>query len=141
MTKLVRPTLDTRYHIDYNWWNRSERDLRVYLYSHLCPEHQELYKTHTDTEDIDWIDPDTGEVQRVDGLQHTLHLHCSQQPGYLTTHTTLVDAVFRVFLANGNLPLTVRDLGKRLSKDPQMILRTLAGAQVYKGLRPMPEQA
>ncbi len=139
MTKLIRPTLDTRYHIDYNWWSKSERDLRVYLYSHLCPEHQEVYKTHVDTESIDWVDPDTAEVHRVDGLQHTLHVHCSQQPGYLQAHTTLVDGVFRVFLANGNAPVTVRELGKQLNKDPQMILRTLSGAQVYKGLRPLPE--
>jgi hypothetical protein len=136
MNKLVRPTLDTRYHIDFNWWNKSGRDLRVYLFSHLCDEHQTVYKDYTDTESIDWVDPDTAEVRQVDGLQHTLHMHCSQQPGYLTQHTTLVDAVFRVFLANSNQPVTVRELGVQLGKDPQMILRTLSGAQVYKGLRP-----
>jgi hypothetical protein len=137
MKKLVRPTLDTRYHIDYAWWQKAGRDLRVYLYSHLCPQHQEIYRDQTDTDQIDWVDPETAEVRQVDGLQHALRLHCSQQPGYLTAHTTLVDAVFRVFLANGNQPVTVRELGEQLGKDPGVILRTLSGAQIYKGMRPV----
>ena len=40
---LVRPTLETKFHIDYDWWDRADRDLEVYLRSHLCPEHQEKY--------------------------------------------------------------------------------------------------
>jgi hypothetical protein len=35
---LLKPTLDTKYHIDYKWWDRAEEDLRTYLISHLLPE-------------------------------------------------------------------------------------------------------
>ena len=41
--RLVRPTLGTKFHIDYEWWDRADRDLDVYLRSHLCSEHQEKY--------------------------------------------------------------------------------------------------
>ena len=82
------------------------------------------------------IDEDTGEVTRVDGLQHTLRVHCSLQPDYISRNTALVDAVFRVFMANSNKPLTAVELGARLRRDPALILKTLSGHRVYKGIRP-----
>ena len=32
---LKRPTLDTKFHIDYDWWEQSDLDLKTYLYSRL----------------------------------------------------------------------------------------------------------
>ena len=51
----------------------------------------------------------------------------------------MVDAVFRVFIANGNQPLTVPELSARIGREGQAdtVLRTLAGQRVYKGLRPL----
>ncbi len=134
--QLIRPTLDTPFHIDYDWWNRTKRDLRVYLRSHLCPEHRSVFESHAGTEEIDWIDDDTAEVTRVDGLQHVLRVHCSLQRDYITPRTPLTDAIFRVFLANNNKPLTPNELGARLKRDPVAILQILSGRQVYLGLRP-----
>jgi hypothetical protein len=133
---LVKPTLDTPFHIDFGWWERENRDLRVYLRSYLCTEHRAVFEGYTDIQEIDWIDEDTAEVTRVDGLQHTLRVHCSLQPGYITPNTSLVDAVFRVFLANNNKPLSSVELGARIKRDPTLILRTLSSGRVYKGLRP-----
>jgi hypothetical protein len=135
----IKPTLDTPWHIDYKWWEKEGRDLRVYLRSHLCPEHQAIFQSHLNLQQMDWVDPDTGEVRRVDGFQHTLRTHCSQQPDYITSYTPLVDAIFRIFLANGNTPLSARELADRLGRNPETILQTLAGARIYKGLRPVEE--
>jgi hypothetical protein len=132
----VKPTLDTHFHIDYAWWERQRRELRVYLQSHLCPEHRAIFEGQDLAEEIDWVDPRTAEVTRVDGLQHTLRTHCSQQADYITEHTALVDAVFRVFLANGNHPLTPKELGLQIGRSAETILRTLSGPTVYKGIRP-----
>ncbi len=49
---------------------------------------------------------------------------------------SLVDAVFRVFLTNNNYPLTPIELAARINRPAMTILRTLTGAQVYKGIRP-----
>jgi len=136
---VVRPMLDTPFHIDFEWWDRSQRELRVYLLSHLCLEHRQVFEGHVGTEEIDWVDEDTGEVTRVDGLQHILRTHCSQLPDYISAHTTLVDAVFRIFLANSNKPLPPLELGQRTGRDPSLILKTLTGKRVYKGLRPCVE--
>lgn len=133
---LVRPSLDTKFHIDFAWWERSERDMHVYLRSHLCPEHQAAYGDWEHGRLVDRVDPETGEVTRVDGIQAIVASHCSRQPGYLTRESSLVNAVFRVFLANGNAPLSSAELGERLGRPPQTILRTLSGTRVYKGIRP-----
>jgi hypothetical protein len=132
----VKPTLDTKFHIDYSWWDREDRDLRTYLISHLLPAQRESFSNNQDESTIDWIDPVTAEVRRVDSLQQSL-TEAAKDPQYITEHTTLVDAVFRVFLANGNQPLSPNELSKRINRQSATILKTLSGAQVYKGIRPL----
>jgi hypothetical protein len=134
---LTKPTLKTPFHIDYEWWTREGRELRVYLRSYLCPEHQAIFENHPDVDEIDWIDEETAEVTRVDGLQHILRIHCSMQPGFIAAQTPLVDAIFRVFLTNNNKPLTPTELSIRVKRTPSLILKTLSGPRVYKGLRPV----
>jgi len=136
---LVKPTLKTPFQIDFNWWAKNDRDWRVYLRSNLCPEHQKAFEHIDLAEQVDWVDPVTAEVQRVDGLQHALITHCAKQAGFITEHSTLVDAAFRLFLANGNTPMSPIELGDRLGRPPEIVLRTLTGGRVYKGMRPRME--
>jgi len=133
---LVKPTIQTPYHIDFNWWSQSDRDWRVYLRSLLCLEHQKIYSDLDVVEQVDWVDPETAEVQQVDGLQNILISHCARQPTFINQYATLVDSVFRIFLSNGNTPLSAVELAELLGRDAQLILRTLSGVRVYKGLRP-----
>ncbi|HEX7973938.1 MAG TPA: hypothetical protein VF498_05990 [Anaerolineales bacterium] len=136
---LVKPTLQTRYHIDFDWWQKNDRDWRVYLRNSLCEEHQKAFADLPENEKVDWVDPDTAEVQLVDGLQHVLMTHCAKQEGFVTGQMALVDAIFRLFLANGNTPLTPAELAERLGKQPLVVLKTISGMRVYKGLRPLME--
>lgn len=133
---LVKPTLDTPFHINYSWWERQRLQINVELRTHLCQEHRAVFSEHFDTEKIDWVNEKTGEVTQVDGLQHVLQVHCSKQPGYINEHLSLVDAIFRMFLANGNAPLTCKELSNIVGQPPEKILRTLSGQRVYKGIRP-----
>lgn len=133
---LVKPTVDTPFHIDFAWWKKNERDWHVYLRSLLCADHQEAFANSEEGETIDWVDPVTAEVKPVEGVQNALMTHCVKQPDFLTSQTALVEAVFRLFLTNGNVPMTSSELGTKLNRPPETILRTLAGARVYKGIRP-----
>ena len=133
---LVKPTINTPFHVDFDWWKKNERDWHVYLRSLLCNEHQDVFANVEEGESIDWVDPITAEVKPVDGIQNALMTHCARQPEFLTEQRALVEAVFRLFITNGNMPLTSQELGTRLKRRPEMILRTLAGPRVYKGLRP-----
>lgn len=133
---LVKPSVNTPFHIDFEWWQKSERDWHVYLRSLLCAEHQEAFANLEEGQAIDWVDPVTAEVKQVEGVQNALMTHCVKQPGFLTQQTALVEAVFRSFLSNGNVPMSSNDLGTKLNRPPETILRTLVGARVYKGIRP-----
>lgn len=135
--KLVKPSLDTPFHIDYAWWKRKGLQINVELRAHLCQEHQAVFSDHFDTGEIDWVDKKTGEVTKVDGLQHVLQVHCSKQPDYINDDLSLVDAVFRVFLANGNQPLTSEELSAITGRPAERILSTISGLRVYQGLRPV----
>jgi len=133
---LVKPSVNTTFHIDFEWWKKSERDWHVYLRTLLCPEHQEAFANVEAGQMIDWVDPVTAEVKPVEGVQNTLMMHCVKQPDFLTNQTALVEAVFRLFLTNGNMPMSSKDLGAKLNRPPETILRTLVGARIYKGIRP-----
>jgi hypothetical protein len=133
---LIKPTLDTPFHIDFEWWKTHDNNWRVFLLNCLCPDHQKLFENQSEGGMIDWIDPESAEVRLVDGLQSTLMSHCAKEPGFVTTNTAMVDAIFRVFLSNGNQPLNAQDLSEKIGKPADTILRTIAGVQVYKGIRP-----
>jgi hypothetical protein len=136
---LLRPTLETRFHIDYDLWQQADRDVQVFLRDYLCPEHRQALDSGEEELAFDFVDPETAEVRRIGGVQQVLMSHCARQPGYLRSDTTLVDSVFRILLANGNTPISSNDLGQRLGRPPQTILRTLSAPRVYKGIRPVLE--
>jgi len=137
LTQFIKPTLDTPFHIDFDWWEEQGLDVNIKLVSHLCPEHREAFQGQPVGDKIDWIDWDTGEVRPVDGLQYVITTHCSQQPGYVLQAPTLIEAVFRAFLSNANQPLTPRKLAPLVGHRPEQVLRVLAGRTVRLGLRPM----
>jgi hypothetical protein len=134
---LLKPNVKTPFHIDFDWWKQNERDWHVFLRSFLCEEHQQTFAELEEGELIDWIDPETAEVKQVDGVQHALISHCALLPEFLSERTAMVESVFRTFLANGNIPMSAEDLSKRLGRPADTILKTISGARVYRGLRPM----
>ncbi len=133
---LLKPTVKTPFHIDFDWWKQNERDWHVFLRSLLCSEHQEVFAEMEEGGMIDWIDPMTAEVKPVDGIQHAVMSHCALLPEFTDVHTAIVEAIFRNFLVNGNVPLSAEDLSRKLGRPADTILRTIAGPRVYRGLRP-----
>ncbi len=134
---LIKPTLDTPFYIDFDWWQENDRNWRVYLRSLLCPEHQEKFADWDEDKKIDWVDPETAEVKQMDALLYTLMTHCALQPDFLTDHTPLVEAVFRYLLASGNRPMSIRIIADALHRSEKTILRTFSGKRVYRGVRPL----
>ncbi len=137
MAKYVKPTLETRFHIDFAWWQKKGQNLRAHLQSYACPEALERYEELGQDKTFDWINPETGEVFQIDMFWHIIHIHCSQEPNFINAPTPLVAAIFRAFIANNNTPLTPIELHERLQKKtPELILKTIGRRQVYKGIRP-----
>lgn len=136
---LVKPSLHTRFHIDFEWWRKNENDWHVHLGGLLCAEHKKSMADMQSGAMIDFVDPDTAEVRPMDGLQQVILSHCARQPEFVTGQTQLVEAVFRTFLANGNSPLTPNELAERLGRPANTILITISGPRVYKGIRAVQE--
>ena len=130
-----RPTPDTKFHIDFDWWERSELDLKTYLFSRL--DFGDESSLDMGVEQVDLVDEKTGEVRTVDGFQYALQAYFSQLPEEFVRHTSLVDAVFYVLLANANRPMTAGELADWVGREPEVILKTLSGHRVYQGIRPL----
>lgn len=133
---LAKPTLETPFHIDYSWFERTGEDLRREILSQLSPEQRERLSQNSEEEQLlDFVDPVTAEVTRVDELGLAIQVAASD-PNFINPQTSVIDSVFRVFLANSNQPLTPAELAERLSRPPKTILGAISGRQIYKGIRP-----
>lgn len=138
MPRWVSPTLETKYHIDFDWWAQQNLDFRIFLSSQLCDDCKSRYLDYRVSELVDWVDPVTGEVKRVDALWQALKSCCSSRPDYITEMIPLTTAIFRLFLANDNAPMTTAELAEKLGRPyPELILRTLSRGKAYRGIRPV----
>ena len=88
MTGWKRPSLETKFHIDNEWWQSSGKDLRVAVRGQLCRDDQARFPDHRNLESVDWVDPETAEVMRADALLQTLRSHCARQPEFISSGNT-----------------------------------------------------
>ncbi len=140
MAAWKRPSLETKFHIDHDWWQSTGKDLRVAVRGQLCRDCQARFPDHRNLEAVDWVDPETAEVVRTDALLQTLRSDCSRKPEFISSGNSIVTNVFRIFLLNGNQPLTPVELARQIAwVGADTILRTLVSGQVYMGLRPAPQ--
>ncbi|HQC63587.1 MAG TPA: hypothetical protein PK459_00640 [Anaerolineaceae bacterium] len=137
LPSLIKPTLTTNFHIDFDWWKKQDRNWRNALESFLCEEHQPFFSSAEGITDADLIDPETGEVSQGDPLIDILTNHCAKQEGFLSPSGPLVDSIFKVFLVNNNQPLNSKELAEITGRDADIILRTIGTLRVYKGIRPV----
>ncbi len=132
---LRRPDLDTKFYIDHNWWDESNLDLKTYLLSRLDVNDDLALDLGVDF--VDLVDLETGEVRKVDGFQYALQTYFSRLPEDFTQQTSLVDAVFYILLANANRPMSARELSAKVSRDAEIVLKTVGGSHIYQGIRPV----
>jgi len=135
-TTLIKPTFDTLYHIDYEWWERSGKDLNQALIAQLPQALRDNLSARPGETTLDYVDPATAEVTPENELMLAIRT-AAQDDGFVTPQTSITDAIFRIFAANGNEPLSVNALGERLERPPRTILNMLNGREVYYGLRPV----
>lgn len=136
LPSLIKPTMTTKFKIDFDWWKAQDRNWRNALETFLCEEHQQKFAGQEDVKNADLVDPATGEVSQGDALLFTLTNHCARQPGFISDSAPLVDTIFKVFLVNGNQPLTPVELAALTRRQADTILRTIGTSRVYKGIRP-----
>ena len=135
--KFFRPTETTKFHIDYSWFEENGQDVRVLVYKCLTQEQQERVGAPAQSEMYDYVDDQTGAVQRFDQVMQIIRTENANDPNFVTQRTPVFEAAFRIFLLNGNLPLTSVDLASAMRRKPSEVLSQLSGRSVYNGIRPI----
>ena len=132
---LIKPSVETKFCIDYDWWETSRDDLNVYLLTHLSQQ-QRANLEHRDLQEVfDYVHPETGEVFQLDALGLAIR-ESAKRDDFITEHIGLIDSVFRAFLVNGNQPLNARELAEITGRAAATILKTIGGIRIYRGIRP-----
>jgi hypothetical protein len=137
LTRIARPTLETRFHVDWSWFERNHFNAEKVIRDQLTPKVAKRFPVDAPIATVDYVNPQTGEVTPLDALREAIINECQWEPRYLTGDIPLVQAVLRVFLANHNQPLTVIEIAQRLERiDPDPILRVLTSSGVQMGIVP-----
>ena len=137
MPLIRQVTEETKFHIDYEWWQQSTLDLRSYLINRLQALGMDNIHMDPEAAEVDLVDMHTGEVTRVDGFQYVVQTYFSQLPQDFAQRSSLVDAVFCVLMANANRPMTAQEIATQVSRSADVVLRTLNGPRVYQGITPV----
>jgi hypothetical protein len=126
-TDQIRP----HWFIDLDWYQKNNRSLLALAQGCLCPGCRERLKA--------------GEISSAD-LLTTIKDCCSKTPDFITARLPILERIFRLFLASGNQPLDVEELGKQLTdwcgeethRTSAEILSRLLESDQYYGLRQSP---
>ena len=132
----TQTTPDTQFYVDFAWWEKSDLDIKTYLYSRLPIEEDET-GMDLERELIDLVDTQTGQVRQVDGFQYIVQAYFRQMPQDFLRQTSMVDAVFCALLANANEPMTAQKLAEAVERPVDVVLKTLGGPRIYQGIRPI----
>jgi len=109
-----------RYYVDIGWYDQHNRSFRTVAQGRFCQSC--LGKIGTVTEErVPTVDKKTNrvvyEVQQVrygEQPMAVIRSCCSKQRNYITPETPVVEAIYRVFLANGNQPATLERVREQL---------------------------
>ncbi|MDX1414138.1 MAG: hypothetical protein R3293_08095 [Candidatus Promineifilaceae bacterium] len=130
-----RTTPDTKFYIDFEWWDNANLDLKTYLMTRFAMGDESALEAEFET--VDLVDSQTGEVHRVDGFQYLIQAYFHRLPQDFVTNASLVDAAFFVILANANQPMTAREIASRTGRPADVVVQTLGGTKIYQGIRPI----
>jgi len=122
-----------RYFIDLDWYQQQERSFATLATSRLCAVSRKKEKTKSEAV-----------------LLRTIRQCCSKRDGFITPNMPLLEMVFRLFLANGNLPLNLEQIQEQLQKwlgDSSNArdlsipkLKRILDNDRYYGLKPAPSE-
>jgi len=128
---IITDQISPRWFIDLDWYHQNNRSFLALAQGCLCPECRVQLKE--------------GEISAAD-LLTAIKDCCSKTPGFITGRLPILGSIFRLFLANGNQPLDLEEMGRQLSDwrgaetfgtSAQVLSRLLESDQYY-GLRQSP---
>ena len=127
---VVRLTIQSKFKIDTEYWEKQGRNFRAEVYDSLCEECKSSY-TLEDQNLVDHVDPTTGEVTQMDVLLDCASTVCADSSDFINPKMPLTRSIFRAFVAAGNMPQSAEEIYSRIQKgSPQVILKELLSNQM-----------
>ena len=128
---IITDQISPRWFIDLDWYQQNNRSFLALAQGCLCPKCGKRLKR--------------GEIS-ADDLVTTIRDCCSKTPDFITARLPVLERIFRLFLAGGNQPLDVDELGKQLADwcggetcgTSAGVLSRLLDSDQYYGLRQSP---
>ena len=125
--------LEQRWFIDLSWFEQNDRSFFALAQGCLCPKCAKRLKVRE------------GEISPT-ALLSAIKDCCSKNSGFITRKLPILECVFRICLANGNHPLNLEELGRKLSEwregdayyTSAEILSRLLKNDPYCGIRQIP---
>lgn len=129
----ARTDVHTPFHIDLGWWEGRGRSLRRFFAAILDEDEADL----SNGAPLDYIDPATAEVYRLDPIWVRVLIERAHRPGYITSTTPLTNAMLRALIENVNQPMSAVELHRRINRaNPETFLRVLKTARTEYGITP-----
>ncbi|MGB0386476.1 MAG: hypothetical protein ACPGWR_16820 [Ardenticatenaceae bacterium] len=133
--KMMRPTVDTQFQIEWSWFEQNKLDEHSVVRNQLNYKWRQRFDNGLEVQEVDYIDPETGEVFRMNNLHEAILAECQWEPDYITRDMPLSQSILRLFLANNNQPMSVVEMARRLERhDSQAILRVLINSEIQNGI-------
>jgi hypothetical protein len=117
----------TYWTIALDWFPQNNRSISALIQGCLCPGCAKELNTK-------------GKGSSPDALMSAVKNCCSRTSGFINDRLPIAESIFRLFLANGNQPLDLEELGKKLSElrggdpyrtSPETLSRLLKNDRYY----------
>ena len=122
--------VSSRWFIDLDWYQQNNRSFLALAENCLCPKCRKKLKGETSAADL---------LKTIKGC-------CAKAPDFITGRLPILESMFRLFLANGNQPLSLEEMEGQLSewreggtyRTSVEVLSRLLSSDRYYGLRQIP---
>lgn len=117
----------THWAIALDWFPQNNRSISALIENYLCPKCAEQRSAEK-------------KESSPQALMSTIKECCSHTPDFINDRLPILEGVFRLFLANGNQPLELEELGNQLSElrggdpyrtSPETLIRLLKNDRYY----------
>ncbi len=137
MMKITKITEQTKFRIEYEWFVKNGQDINVLIEKCLTQEQIDAAGERDLTSAFDFVDEETGEVNRVTYAMQLIRAERAKDPEFISPKTPVAEAAFRAFLINNNAPLSAGELAGRIGRTSKEIIDRLGGRVVYNGIKPL----
>ncbi len=116
-----------RWAIALDWFQQNNRSISALIQNSLCLKCAKQLSAE-------------GKESSPDVLMSTIQDCCSHTPDFINDRLPILESIFRLFLANGNQPLDLEEMGKQLSElrsgdsyrtSPEILSRLLKNDRFY----------